>query len=451
MRNFLTIISFVMMLPFTGTYAKNITNPGFENGWQGWIVVDPQKKALDLTDKSLSGIKAAQISSSDGYFVQAVNVEKNTNYELKAHIRGAGILGAKVENDLFVERTDKSRKWNETKLVFNSGNQNKIAIFAQINRGNKVAFDDFSLIATAGSIVATTSAISLSSHGLSPDLPPSQNFDLLDWSLSVPIDEDRNGTADTIPEINLADGFNHKKYFYTGKDGGLVMMAPVDGAPTRKGMRYTRVELREMLRRGNKRIRSKSEGQTTTKNNWVLSTAPKFVQDRAGGVDGGLTATLAINKVTTTGKKNNVGKVTIAQIGAHKKSPLRLFYRKLPHHKKGSFYVSHETLHDDQIKYYDIVGSHKDDATEPANGIALDEKFSFEIIASGHAATVVIKKENERIGDTQVYLTKGGYNSRESYLYFRLGINNRNRTAGENEFVQATYYAFDNTHVGYNF
>ena len=48
-----------------------------------------------------------------------------------------------------------------------------------------------------------------------------------------------------------------------------------------------------MLRRGNTDFVTKGVGG----NNWVFSSAPVAAQDAAGGVDGELTATLAVNHV----------------------------------------------------------------------------------------------------------------------------------------------------------
>ena len=49
-----------------------------------------------------------------------------------------------------------------------------------------------------------------------------------------------------------------------------------------------------------------------------------------------------MDHVTTTGEPGQVGRVIIGQIHANDDEPIRLYYRKLPHHSKGSVYFAHE-------------------------------------------------------------------------------------------------------------
>lgn len=91
---------------------------------------------------------------------------------------------------------------------------------------------------------------------LDPNLAPGKNFDLLDWQLTLPISSKEGGRAQTVPEVALENGFSFKPVFYTADDGGMVFLAPNYGATTSKNTKYTRTELREMLRRGNTRIKT---------------------------------------------------------------------------------------------------------------------------------------------------------------------------------------------------
>jgi len=159
-------------------------------------------------------------------------------------------------------------------------------------------------------------------NNLDPKLPPSKNFDLSGWKLTLPSDSDSNGKADNISEIKLNKDYENPKYFFTGKDGGMVFRCPVKGAKT-TNTKYARTELREMLRKGDKKIKTKG----VTKNNWVFSSAPDTDLKSAGAVDGTMTATLAINHVTTTGKKSHVGRLIIGQIHANTDEPIRIYYR----------------------------------------------------------------------------------------------------------------------------
>ena len=69
-------------------------------------------------------------------------------------------------------------------------------------------------------------------YGLSPDLPPGNNFDLLGWYLNTPGDHDNDGKCDRVDEMALAGGAVDERYFYTADDGGMVFKATVGGAKT---------------------------------------------------------------------------------------------------------------------------------------------------------------------------------------------------------------------------
>ena len=154
-----------------------------------------------------------------------------------------------------------------------------------------------------------------------------------------------------------------------------MFRATIGGAKTSKNTKYTRTELREMLRRGNTDIGTKDEGDNPGKNNWVFSSAPESTQKKAGAVDGILRATLAINHVTTSGGPKEVGQLVIGQIHASKDEPARLYYQKFPDSKRGSIYVAHEPSGGDDI-FVDLLGSKSKTPHDPADGIALNEKFS---------------------------------------------------------------------------
>lgn len=74
----------------------------------------------------------------------------------------------------------------------------------------------------------------------SSGVPPSDNFDLSHWSLTLP---DSNATV--ITPAQLTAGFTNS-YFYTGSDGAMVFWAPVTGGTTSLSD-FPRCELREML------------------------------------------------------------------------------------------------------------------------------------------------------------------------------------------------------------
>ena len=88
----------------------------------------------------------------------------------------------------------------------------------------------------------------LPSWALNPNRPPSGNFDLSHWKLTLPIDSSGSttGTATEILTPQLVAGYTNALYFYTGSDGTMVFWCPVTGATT-SGSSYPRSELRELL------------------------------------------------------------------------------------------------------------------------------------------------------------------------------------------------------------
>ncbi|MEO1235039.1 MAG: polysaccharide lyase family 7 protein, partial [Myxococcota bacterium] len=379
---------------------------------------------------------------------QVVELEPNRNYQLQAFVRGPGNVGVKVGRELFFEQQPRvSKDWRKVQVSFPSGAFDQVTVFCSSPAG-EVRFDDFALFVLGEGEFKRSARVlgsAAGGYGLSPDLPPGRNFDLLGWYVSLPTDRDNNGKADSIYEAELVKGFEKRPYFYTGEDGGMVFWVTNSGARTSKNTKFTRTELREMLRRGNKEISTKNEDGTPNKNGWVFSSAPLSAQQRSGGVDGVLRATLAVNRVTTTGDPSHVGRVIVGQIHAKDDEPARLYYRKLPGHTKGSLYLAHEPLEREDL-YFDLVGSRADDAPDPADGIALDEKFSYEIRVRGNTLTVRIFQGEDTKGEVTVDMSDSGYDVANDYMYFKAGVYNQNNTGDDDDYTQATFYELETHH-----
>ena len=290
--------------------------------------------------------------------------------------------------------------------------------------------------------------------GLRPDVLPSENFELIDWRLDFPLNEDGEltGQQDAPSEQELDAGFTHPLYFRTGADGGLVMRAPVIGATTSPGVRFTRTEFREMLRRGDTSISTNTNSTTERPNlnNWAFSSQPQDAQDEAGGVDGTLRVTMSVNAVTTTGQNNQIGRTIIGQIHARNDEPTRLYYRKLPGNTHGSIYACHEIRDGDDITF-NIIGSIDDDQPNPENGFLLGEIFTYEITARGNFIDVIISQDGEVVGQTTIDQTNSGYDIAADYMYFKAGNYHVNNTANPDEFAEVTLYELENSHEGYDF
>lgn len=281
---------------------------------------------------------------------------------------------------------------------------------------------------------------------LDPNKKPGENFELVDWSLSLPVDANDNGIAENIGEVALKNGFEIKPLFFTGQSGGLVFVAPNYGPKTSKNTKYTRSELREMLRRGDASIKTKG----VNKNNWVFSSMHRSNQRRAGGVDGSLEATLSVNRVSVTGDEKRLGRVIVGQIHAIKNEPIRLYYHKLPNNTKGSIYFAHETQSGDE-QWIEMVGSRSRTSADPEDGIELNEIFSYKISVEEDLLLVTLIRQGKPNITKSVDMSESGYNKADQYMYFKVGVYNQNNTGDKNDFVQATFYYFDNKHKRYKF
>lgn len=300
-------------------------------------------------------------------------------------------------------------------------------------------------LSLSGSALSEASAVlEVETFGCRQDV--AHDIELIDWYLSVPTDTDNNGRSDSISEQSLAGGYQDMRFFRISEDGGLTFATSVSGYKTSTNTSYVRSELREMLRRGN----SDHKTQGVNTNNWVFSSAPDSDLAAAGGVDGSLTAELAVNQVTSTGESYQIGRVIIGQIHANDDEPVRLYYRKLPNNENGAVYIAHELLGGDDT-YYELIGSRSSSASNPVNGIPLNEKFSYQIDVTGNLLEVTITKADGSRYAQQVDMSASGYDEGGQYMYFKAGVYNQNNSGDQHDYVQATFYQITNSHQGYDY
>ena len=292
--------------------------------------------------------------------------------------------------------------------------------------------------------VTEASNVNPEDFGLNPSIPPGSNFELLSWKLNTPGDEDGNGLSDTASEVDLDNGFSDQ-YFYTGSDGGMVFKSTIAGATTSANSTYTRSELREMLRRGNTGVSTRG----VNRNNWILDYQPDPGVP-VGGRGGTLRGTLAVNQVTTTGDRSQVGRVIVGQIHAESDEPIRLYYRKYPENELGFVYFAHEIRNLDDI-YFPLLDHTRSDDENPDVGIALGEIFSYEIKQKGSRIDVVLRRGDQSgpiIGHNYVDMQEldSGYDVPEEWMYFKAGAYSQNKTGDGEDFDQVTFYGLENTH-----
>ena len=608
----------------SAAHAQTLTNPGFEAGWGGWRDVDPNKDATAISGHYNTGLKSAKITKETGHFEQSVTLYPDSEYELRAFVKGSGVLGIEVagrqftaasegDGETWVRLTvaiktsadtaarvfggwgggegrfddfelvaisgpareaaieaakgprvfatipggceeirqlrvtavaadgdydkeyapgrvidhgfDPDSRWSakgagreivvdmgmpqslkELGIAFYKGHERKnyFEMSASIDgrayvpviprtesAGKTTAIQRFDLDDTAARYIKVTgfgneknewnSIIEIQPYGcglgmidstgdgsdvadysnkglfgLFTDVPPSENFDLSAWKITVPFDRDGDGKADEIEEIELNAGWQDQEVFYTDPvTGGMVFRTIPDGVTTRRSS-YARSELREMMRAGDTGIPTRSDDGTPTRNNWVLSSAPAEAQVMAGGVDGTLRATLAVNQVTRTGESGKIGRVIIGQVHARDDEPIRLYYRKLPGNKFGSIYYAHEPVGGDDI-WVEVIGERKDNAENPSDGIALDEIFSYEIQVSGKEVDGVVRPMldvkivrddgTETVAPTYD-MTESGYSVADDFMYFKAGAYSQNNTTlpGWRDADQVTFYNLETAH-----
>jgi hypothetical protein len=294
------------------------------------------------------------------------------------------------------------------------------------------------------STLLSVAILSLFSAPAFADKPtPADILDLSYWSLSLPYDSTGSGKATTIHEKALVGGFVDAENFYVNEAGdGVVFSSPIKGVLTSKNTTYTRSELREMGRRGNTSYDTKG----VNKNNWVFSTAPKADQEKAGGVDGIMNAILSVDEVTTTGDIWQQGRVIVGQIHANDDEPVKLYYRKFPHHELGSVFFTHEPR-DGEDTTYPLLGTNVPDyytqdgeVVAPTDGIKLGEKWSYQIKVVGNQLTVTVRRIGKPDVVQVVDMSASRYDTGGQYMYFKAGAYNQNKTGAPNERTTVTFY-----------
>ncbi|SES76302.1 polysaccharide lyase family 7 protein [Stigmatella erecta] len=260
---------------------------------------------------------------------------------------------------------------------------------------------------------------------LDPSAPPSGNFDLSHWKITLP-------DASEVSASTLSRGYELEDTFYTDPvTGGMVFRCP-NIADTTSNSNYSRTELREML--------APSGSASAPANNWVMSTSSSSAKAAAGGVDGTLRATLTVDHVSTTGESGKIGRVIVGQIHGPDSEPIRLYFHKRPSDSRGAIYFAHDTP-SNSTTYYPIIG--EPNQLNPSNGVLLGETWSYEIKVVGQSMTVKVTPQG-RAAVTKTFTLESGYNN--ASMYFKAGVYNQNNTGSASDYVQATFYSVTHTH-----
>ena len=275
-------------------------------------------------------------------------------------------------------------------------------LYAPLGRARRVA------ASLAASIL---SFVTMPVAALDPSVPPSGNFDLTHWKLTLP-------SGAEVQPSELSHGYTRAGTFYTDpKSGGMVFRCS-NIAGTTANSNYSRTELREML---------DPTGSThDDSNNWTPA------------IGGRMKARLKVDRVSTTGDSGKVGRVIIGQIHGPKTEPVRLYFHKKPYEAKGRIYIASETVGGSNSYSTDIVSN------KNGGGIALGELFSYVITLKDTRLQVNILRNRGEIVDTYIKDIDPAY--RGLNLYFKAGVYNQNNTGTSTDYAQATFYSLSATH-----
>jgi hypothetical protein len=259
--------------------------------------------------------------------------------------------------------------------------------------------------------VAFSFVFAAPAHALDPTLPPSGNFDLRNWKLTVP-------SGSEVQPWLLSTGWTMPGVFYTHPtSGGMVFRCP-NIAGTTANSTYSRTELREML--------DPTVGTKDDANNWTTA------------IGGRMKARLKVDRVSTTGESGKVGRVIIGQIHGESTEPARLYFHKKPGEAKGRIYLASETTGGSTSWSTDIVPNTN------GNGIALGELFTYQITLKDTRLQIDILRNKGTVVNTYIKYIDSNY--RGENLYFKAGVYNQNNTGTTSDYAQATFYSLTHTH-----
>lgn len=243
-------------------------------------------------------------------------------------------------------------------------------------------------------------------YALSGSRAPSENFDLRRWKLTLP-------SAEDIDPHQLNSGFSYAGVFFTdSRTGGMVFRCP-NRARTTQNSEYSRTELRGMLDPYNSNAKAASNNWTPEQGGW-------------------LSADLRVDRVSTTGYADKVGRVVLGQIHGPSTEPMRLHYTKKPGERTGRIYVATETVGGSGRHSPDIVSNANDD------GIPLGQRFRYSIKLVNTRLDVTIYRADGRAHRWSTYIDS---RYRGLSQYFKAGVYNQNNTGDGSDYAQATFFA----------
>lgn len=264
----------------------------------------------------------------------------------------------------------------------------------------------FRAVILAGSIAALGTFGAASAQETAPALP-AQAFDMSQWKITLPLDDNGDGRADEV-DVRAMQSYEHPDFFYVNEDGHLVFASP-NKAVTTANTSNTRSELRQMIRGTNTRIGTHDPG-----NNFAVEA--RRDSELYGAIGGRMEATLRVDHVAVNAGDPSARaaySVVVGQIHAIKfdntrggfgygNEPIKIYYKKFPGHDYGVVFWNYErNLARNDPNRNDlsvpVFGGNWSTTEDPGEaGIALGEEFSYTI--NVHRNTMYLTFHNERLG-----------------------------------------------------
>lgn len=223
---------------------------------------------------------------------------------------------------------------------------------------------------------------------------PATKFDLSEWKITLPLDDNNDGKIDEI-SVSAIQQFSHSDFFYLDENDHMVFATP-NKATTTANSSNTRSELRHMLAGQKKNIKTKSLA-----NNFAIS--KHSLSEYFGRIGGKMEASLKVDHVAKNAGHPNkppAYSVVVGQIHAGKdknllaktknkfgwgNEPIKIYYKKWPDHKTGSVFWNYErnlAKNDPNRKdiSYPVWGHGWTNSDDPGKaGVELGEEFSYVI------------------------------------------------------------------------
>ena len=94
----------------------------------------------------------------------------------------------------------------------------------------------------------------------------------------------------------------------------------------------------------------------------------------------------------------------------------------------------------------DLIGPRSNSASDPIDGIALNERFSYVINVVGNTLTFTLSREGKSDIVRTVDMTNSGFDESGQYMYFKAGLYHANNSGDEDDYAQVTFYKLEKSH-----